>query len=95
MCYKNVKMVLSLPDKITDAGIGSCCMCGDCTDRFIFHVELHMRNREYPKIFSEVKIALKKKLKATKHKDRHTVSLVAHTGKVPARMLRIRIERTI
>jgi hypothetical protein len=51
---------------------------------------------EWPKDFTEVTmIALKKKPKATKCSDHHTVSLIAHLAKIAARILRRRIERKI
>jgi hypothetical protein len=40
-------------------------------------------------------IALKKKPKATKFSDHHTISLIAHTAKIVARILRRRVERKI
>jgi hypothetical protein len=49
---------------------------------------------EWPRDFIEfTKIALKKKLKDTKCCDHHTISLIAHTAKRVARILRRRIER--
>jgi hypothetical protein len=50
---------------------------------------------EWPRDFTEVTIALKKKPKATKCSDRCTVSLIAHTAEIVARILRRRIERKI
>jgi hypothetical protein len=51
---------------------------------------------EWPKDFNEVTIiALKKKPKATKFIDHCTISRIAHTGKIVARILRRRIERKI
>jgi hypothetical protein len=48
---------------------------------------------EWPKDFAEVKmIALKKKPQATKCSDHRTISLVAHTAKIVAKILRRRIE---
>jgi hypothetical protein len=48
---------------------------------------------EWPKDFTEVKmIALKKKPLATKCSDHCTISLVAHTAKIVAKILRRRIE---
>ena len=40
-------------------------------------------------------IALKKKTQATKCSDHRTISLIAHTAKIIAKILRIRIERKI
>jgi len=49
---------------------------------------------EWPKDFTEVTmIALKKKTQATKCSDHHTISLIAHTSKIIAKLLRRRIER--
>ena len=49
---------------------------------------------EWPKDFREVTmIALKKKTQATKCSDHRTVSPIAHTAKIVARKLKIRIER--
>jgi hypothetical protein len=49
---------------------------------------------EWPRDFIEVTmIALKKKTKATKCSDHHTISLIGHTAKIVARILRRRIER--
>jgi hypothetical protein len=49
---------------------------------------------EWPSDLIEVKmIALKKKPKATKHSDHCTISLIAYTAKIVARILRRRIER--
>jgi hypothetical protein len=39
--------------------------------------------------------ALKRKLKTTKYSDHHTISLIAHTAKIVARIPRRTIERTI
>ena len=51
---------------------------------------------EWPQDFTEVTmIALKKKTKATKCSDNHTLSLIAHTAKIIAKILRRRIEKTI
>ena len=51
---------------------------------------------EWPKDFTQVTmIALKKKPQATKCNDYHTVSLIAHTTKIVAKILRRRIERKI
>jgi hypothetical protein len=49
---------------------------------------------EWPKDFIEVKMfALKKKPEATKCSDHRTISIIAHTAKIVARILRRRIER--
>jgi len=49
---------------------------------------------EWPKDFTEVRmIALKKKPQATKCSDHHTISLIAHTAKTVAKILRRRIEK--
>ena len=51
---------------------------------------------EWPKDFTEVKMfALKKKPQATKCSNRHTISLITHTAKTVAKILRRRIERKI
>jgi len=50
---------------------------------------------EWPKDFTEVTIALKKKIQATKRSDHRTISLIAHTAKTIAKILRRRIERKI
>jgi hypothetical protein len=51
---------------------------------------------EWPKDFMEVTmIALKKKPQATKCSDHCTVSLIAHTAKIVAKILRRRIEKKI
>jgi hypothetical protein len=51
---------------------------------------------EWPKVFAEVTmIAIKKKLQATKCSDHRTISLIAHTAKIVAKMPRRRIERSI
>ena len=51
---------------------------------------------EWPKDFTEVTmIALKKKPQATKCSDHRTISLIAHTVKVVAKILRRRIEKKI
>ena len=48
---------------------------------------------EWPKDFPEVTmIALKKKTQATKCSDHRTISLIAHTAKIIAKILRRRIE---
>ena len=49
---------------------------------------------EWPKDFTEVTmIALKKKTQATKFSDNRTISLISHTTKIIAKILRRRIER--
>ena len=51
---------------------------------------------EWPKDFTEVTmIALKKKTQATKCSDHHTFSLISHTAKLIAKILRRRIEKKI
>jgi len=51
---------------------------------------------EWPKDFIEVAmISLNKKAHATKCSDHHRVSLIAHTAKVVAMILRRRVERKI
>jgi len=51
---------------------------------------------EWPSDFTEVTmIALKKKPEVTKCSDHHTISLIAHTAKIIAQVLRRRIERKI
>jgi len=40
-------------------------------------------------------IALKKKPQATKCSDHHTISLIAHTAKIVAKILRRRLEKKI
>jgi hypothetical protein len=51
---------------------------------------------EWPKDFTKVTmIALKKKPQATKCSDHRTVSLIAHTAKIVAKILRRRIEKNI
>jgi len=51
---------------------------------------------EWPKDFTEVTIiALKKKPQATKCSDHRTISLIAHTAKIVARIFRRRIEKEI
>ena len=51
---------------------------------------------EWPKDFTEVtRIVLKKKTQATKCSDHRTISLIAHTAKIIAKILRRRIERKI
>jgi hypothetical protein len=49
---------------------------------------------EWPKDFTEVTmIALRKKPQATKCSNHHTISLIAHTAKIVAKMLRRRTEK--
>jgi hypothetical protein len=49
---------------------------------------------EWPKDFTEVTmIALKKKPQATKFSDHCTISLIAHTAKIVAKIFRRRIEK--
>jgi hypothetical protein len=51
---------------------------------------------EWPRDFIEVTmIALKKKPKATKGSDCRTISIIAHTAKIVARILRRRVEMKI
>ena len=50
---------------------------------------------EWPKDFTEVAMIALKKLQATKRSDHRTVSLIAHTAKTVAKILRRRIERKI
>ena len=51
---------------------------------------------EWPKDFMEVTmIALKKKPQATKCSNHHTISLIAHTAKILAKVLRRRFEKKI
>ena len=51
---------------------------------------------EWPKDIKEVTmIALKKKPQATKCSDHRTISLIAHTAKIVAKILRRRIEKKI
>jgi hypothetical protein len=51
---------------------------------------------EWPKDFTEVTmIALKKKPQATKCSNHRTISLIAHTAKILAKILRRRIEKKI
>ena len=53
-------------------------------------------NGEWPQDFTEVTmIALKKKTEATKFSDYRTISLIAHTAKIIAKILRRRIEKKI
>jgi len=50
----------------------------------------------WPKDFTEVTmITLKKELQATKCSDHRTISLIAHTAKIVAKILRRRIEKNI
>jgi hypothetical protein len=51
---------------------------------------------EWPKDFTEViVIALKKKPQATKCSDHHTISLIIHTAKIVAKILRRKFEKKI
>jgi hypothetical protein len=51
---------------------------------------------EWPKDFTVVTmIALKKKTKATKCSDHRTISLIPHTAKIIAKILKRRIKRKI
>jgi hypothetical protein len=51
---------------------------------------------EWPKHFTEVTlIALNKKPQATKNSDHRTISLIAHTAKIVAKILRRKIEKKI
>ena len=51
---------------------------------------------EWPKDFTEVTtIALKKETQAKKCSDHRTISLIAHTAKIVAKILRRRIEKKI
>ena len=51
---------------------------------------------EWPKDFTKVTmIVLKKKPQATKCSDHRTISLIAHTAKIVAKILTIRIEKKI
>jgi hypothetical protein len=51
---------------------------------------------EWPKDFTEdTMIALKKKPQATKYNDHRTISLIAYTAKIVAKILRRRIEKKI
>ena len=51
---------------------------------------------EWPKDFTELTmIALKKKPQATKCSDHRTISLITHTAKIVAKILRRRFEREI
>ena len=53
-------------------------------------------SEEWPKYFTEVAvITLKKKPKATKFSDNHTVNLITHTAKRVAMILRRRVARKI
>jgi hypothetical protein len=52
--------------------------------------------REWPRDFTEVTvIAFKKKPQATKCSDHRTISLIAHTAEIVAKILRRRIEKII
>ena len=52
--------------------------------------------REWPKDFTEVTmIALKKKPQATKCSDHRTISLIAHTAKIVAKILKNGLERKL
>ena len=56
----------------------------------------HNETGEWPKGFTEVTmIALKKKPQATKCSNHRTISLIAHTAKIVAKILRRRIEKKI
>jgi hypothetical protein len=51
---------------------------------------------EWPKVFTAVSvIAVKKKPQATKCSDHRTISLIAHTAKIVAKILRRRNEKKI
>jgi len=51
---------------------------------------------EWPKDFTELTmIALKRKPQATKYSDHCTISLITHTAKIVAKILRRRSERKI
>ena len=51
---------------------------------------------DWPKDFTEVTmVALKKKPQATKCSDHRTISLIAQTAKIVAKILRRRIEKKI
>ena len=51
---------------------------------------------DWPKDFTELAmITLKKKPQATKCSDHRTISLIAHTAKIVAKILRRRIEKKI
>jgi len=53
-------------------------------------------NGEWPKDLTEVSmIALKKKPQATKFSNHRTISLIAHTAKIVAKIPRRRIEKKI
>jgi hypothetical protein len=51
--------------------------------------------REWPKDFTEVAIIALKKPQATKCSDHRTISLIAHTAKIVAKIRRRRIEKII
>ena len=54
------------------------------------------KNGKWPKDFTEVTMtALEKKIKATKCSDHHTISLITHTAKTVASILRSKIERKL
>jgi len=48
---------------------------------------------EWPKDFTEVTMIALKKTQATKCSDHHTISLITHTAKIVAKILRRRIEK--
>jgi hypothetical protein len=50
---------------------------------------------EWPKDFTEVTMIALKKTRATKCSEHRTISLIAHTAKIVARILRRRIEKKI
>jgi uncharacterized Zn finger protein len=50
---------------------------------------------EWPKDFTEVTMFALKKPQATKCSDHHTISLIAHTAKTVAKILKKRIEQKI
>jgi hypothetical protein len=51
---------------------------------------------DWPKDFTEVTmIAIKKKPQATKCSDHRTISLIAHTAKIVAKIIRRRVEKKI
>jgi len=59
-------------------------------------IETIYENGEWPKDFTEVTmIALKKKTPSTKCSDHHKISLISHTAKIIAKLLRRRIDRKI
>ena len=54
------------------------------------------KTAEWPKDFTDVTmIVLKKKRQATKCSDHRTISLIAHTAKITAKILRRRVKRKI